>query len=160
MLRFLNIVAIVALIGSAVYAYSIKYQTSYRAEQIVKTKLEIKAERDAIAVLRAEWAYMTRPERLQALADKYLPDLKQLQVTQIASAQSIPDKGARTDSIGQTLDALGLDPAATPSDPTQAPATTPKATASATATNAAKPATNAAATNAKAPAASHERRKP
>ena len=61
MLRFLNLIAIVALIGSAVYAYTIKYQTSYRAEQIAKTKIEIKTESDAIAVLRAEWAYMTRP---------------------------------------------------------------------------------------------------
>ena len=81
-----------ALIGSAVYAYSIKYQTSYRAEQIAKTKLEIKAERDAIAVLRAEWAYMTRPERLQPLADKYLPDLEPLQLTQIVTSQSLPQK--------------------------------------------------------------------
>jgi cell division protein FtsL len=160
MLRFLNIVAFVALLGSAVYAYTIKYQTSYRAEQIVKTKLEIKAERDAIAVLRAEWAYMTRPERLQQLADKYLPDLKQLQVAQLATAQSVPDKAARTDSIGQTLDALGLDPAATPSDTTQPPATTPRTTASATATSAAEPATTAKAPTAKAPAVSHERRKP
>lgn len=126
MLRFLNIVAIVALVGSAVYAYTIKYQTSYRAEQIAKTKIEIKAERDAIAVQRADWAYMTRPERLQQLADKYLPDLKQLDVKQIVSAQSLPDKAAHVDSIGRTLDALGLAGAATPlAAPTTAP-TTPK----------------------------------
>jgi hypothetical protein len=75
MLRLFNILAIVLLIASAVYAYTIKYQTAYRYEQIAKTKIEIKAERDALAVLRAEWAYMTRPERLQQLADQYLPDL-------------------------------------------------------------------------------------
>ena len=126
MLRLLNIVAILILVGSAVYAYSIKYQTSFRAEQIVKTKLEIKAERDAIAVLRAEWAFMTRPERLQQLADAHLPDMKQLEVTQIVTAQSLPDKLARVDSIGQKLDALGLSMAATPpAGPT--PPTTPKA---------------------------------
>ncbi|NBV94781.1 MAG: hypothetical protein EBT19_05155 [Methylocystaceae bacterium] len=50
MLRFLNLVAIAALISSAVYAYTIKYQTSYRAEQIAKTKIEIKAESDATPV--------------------------------------------------------------------------------------------------------------
>ena len=73
MLRFLNIVAILALVGSAVYAYSIKYQTSYRAEQIVKDQASrSRQERDAIAVLRAEWSYMTRPERIQQLADRYL----------------------------------------------------------------------------------------
>jgi hypothetical protein len=126
MLRFLNIVAICALVGSAVYAYSIKYQTSYRAEQIAKTKIEIKAERDAIAVLRADWAYMNRPERLQPLAEKYLPDLKPLQVTQIVPAQSLPQK-SHGDSIGAKLSEIGLSLPASPPATTAAPTTTPKA---------------------------------
>jgi len=124
MLRLLNIVAILALIGSAVYAYSIKYQTAYRAEQIAKTKIEIKQERDAIAVLRADWAYMTRPERLQPLADKYLPDLKPLQVTQLVSATALPQK-SRNDSIGDKLSEIGLGMSATPAAAAATP-TTPK----------------------------------
>ena len=91
MLRFLNIAAIFALVGSAIYAYSIKYQTSYRSEQIAKTKLEIKAEHDAIAVLRAEWSFMTRPERIQQLADGYL-DLQPLAVDKIVSARALPER--------------------------------------------------------------------
>jgi hypothetical protein len=129
MLRFLNIVAIVALIGSAVYAYSIKYQTSFQAEQILKMKHEITAERNAIAVLRAEWSFLTRPERLQQLSDRYL-DLQQLGVNQIVSASVIPDKAERVDSIGQRLNSLGLDgstSAVTTSGAEAAP-TTPKST--------------------------------
>ncbi len=125
MIRLLNILAITALVGSAVYAYSIKYQTSYRAEQIAKTKLEIKAERDALAVLRADWAFMTRPERLQPLADQYLPDMKPLQVTQLVSAQALPQK-ARTDTIGAKLSEIGLSASATPPTMPAAPTTTPK----------------------------------
>lgn len=125
MLRILNILAICALVGSAVYAYTIKYQTSYRAEQIAKTKLEIKAERDAIAVLRADWSYMTRPERLQPLADKYLPDFTPLQVTQLISPQSLPQK-TRSDSIGAKLSEIGLSAPATPPAAPAAPTTTPK----------------------------------
>lgn len=120
MLRFLNLVAISALIGSAVYAYTIKYQTSYRAEQIAKTKIEIKAESDAIAVLHAEWAYMTRPERLQQLADKYLIDFKPLDVKQLIVATALTDKAARMDMIGGKLDALGLGLAATSAVASQA----------------------------------------
>ncbi|OAI27587.1 hypothetical protein A1351_01505 [Methylosinus sp. R-45379] len=124
MLRILNVVAILALIGSGFYAYSIKYQTMLRAEQINKMKREAKSERDAIAVLRAEWAFMTRPERVQDLADKYL-DLKPVAVTQIATAQSLPEKPERIDSIGRKLDALGLGGAATTPAASEAP-TTPK----------------------------------
>ncbi len=126
MLRFLNIIAILVLVGSAVYAYSIKYQTSYRAEQIAKTKIEIRQERDAIAVLRADWAYMTRPERIQQLADAYLPGMKQLDATQIVAAQSLPERAPRVDSIGQKLDSLGLSMPATPPVPGGASTTTPK----------------------------------
>ena len=132
MLRFLNLVAIAALIGSAVYAYTIKYQTSYRAEQITKTKIEIKTESDAIAVLRAEWAYMTRPERLQQLADQYLIDFKPLDVKQLIVASALPDKAARTDMIGGKLDALGLGLAATPPVASQASVNATAASASKT----------------------------
>jgi cell division protein FtsL len=126
MLRFFNIVVVLVLVGSAVYAYSIKYQTILRAEQITKMKHEVKAERDAIAMLRAEWAYLTRPERIQELADKHL-DLQPLSVGQIVSAQSLPEKPERIDSIGRKLDALGLGGAATTPGSGGEPApTTPK----------------------------------
>ncbi len=128
MLRLLNILAVAILISSAVYAYSIKYQTAYRLEQITKTKLEIKAERDAIAVLRAEWAYMTRPERLQPLADRYLPELKPLQVSQLVTAASLPNK-THTDTIGAKLSEIGLSAPATPPAAPSAPTTTPKSEA-------------------------------
>ncbi len=128
MLRFLNIATIVALVGSAVYAYSIKYQTSYRAEQIAKTKLEIKAEHDAIAVLRAEWSFLTRPERIQQLSERYL-DLQPLALDKIVTARALPERAPRVDAIAAKIGMLGL--ASTPAaDPKAAP-TTPKASASA-----------------------------
>ncbi|ATQ68382.1 MULTISPECIES: cell division protein FtsL [Methylosinus] len=125
MLRFLNVVAIVALIGSAVYAYSIKYQTILRAEQITKLKHKVKAEQDAIAVLRAEWSFITRPERVQELSDKYL-DLEPLDVRRIVTAQSLPEKAERVDSIARKLDALGLGGAATTPAASEPTPTTPK----------------------------------
>ncbi len=124
MLRFLNIAAILALIGSAVYAYSIKYQTSYRSEQIAKTKLEIKAEHDAIGVLRAEWAFLTRPERIQQLADRYLPDLQPLTVDKVVAARALPERAGHVDAIGKEIDMLGL--ASTPPADASAAPTTPK----------------------------------
>ena len=38
MIRFLHFAAITALVGSAGYAYSIKYETLYHAEQVAKLK--------------------------------------------------------------------------------------------------------------------------
>jgi cell division protein FtsL len=114
--RLLNFLAIAALIGSAIYAYTIKYETIFHAEKIVKLKHEIKAEQDQIGMLRAEWAHLTRPERVQALADKFL-DLQPIALTQIVSADALPGKAPRIDAIGRKLEALGLsEPTNTPVD--------------------------------------------
>lgn len=114
MLRFLNVLTFVCLLGSAGYAYSVKYETIYRAEQIAKLEREIKAERDAIAVLRAEWAYATRPDRIQTLADKYL-DLVVAKPIQVLDIAILPERSARVDVIGRKLEELGL------SEPTNTP---------------------------------------
>lgn len=116
MVRLLNFLAIAALIGSAIYAYTIKYETIFHAEKIVKLKHEIKAEHDQIGMLRAEWAHLTRPERVQALADKFL-DLQSIALNQIVSADALPGKAPRIDAIGRKLEALGLaEPTNTPVD--------------------------------------------
>jgi hypothetical protein len=105
--RFLHIAAILALIGSALYAYRIKYDTIYLAEQLAKRRNQISREREAIAVLKAEWQLANRPDRIQALADK-ASDLQQASVQQIVRWQDIPMRAAPVDSIGQKLEALGL----------------------------------------------------
>jgi cell division protein FtsL len=107
MWRLLHFTAIVALIGSAGYVYSVKYQTIYDYEQIVKSRHLVDKERDAINVLRAEYAHLTRPDRLQALADKQL-DMQPLALNQIVKADSLPEAAPKVDSIGRKLESLGL----------------------------------------------------
>ena len=116
MLRILNVLAIATLIGSAVYAYSIKYQTILFSEQIVKAQNEIQHEHDNIAMLRAEWAYLIRPERIQELADQHL-NLQQLGLDQIVKVTDLPNRLPKVDDIGRELDSLGLGkPTNTPRD--------------------------------------------
>ncbi|MGQ0443665.1 MAG: cell division protein FtsL [Beijerinckiaceae bacterium] len=106
-MRILNILAIAALIGSAIYAYTIKYETIFHAETIVKLQHEIKLEHDQIGTLRAEWAHLARPERIQALADRFL-DLQPIALNQIVRPEALPGKAPRVDAIGRKLEALGL----------------------------------------------------
>jgi cell division protein FtsL len=127
MLKLLHVVAIGALISSAVYAYSIKYESTFAAEEVQRLKKRVHRERDAIAVLRAEWQHLNRPERLQALADRHL-DMQPLGVAQITRWQDIPMKGPRQDSIGRKLDDLGLSGMVT-SSITPAPAAKPQSEA-------------------------------
>lgn len=127
MIKLLHVVAIGALVSSALYAYSIKYETTLQAEQLQKLKAKAQRERDAIAVLKAEWQFLNRPERLQALADKHL-DLQPLHITQIVRLSDIPNRGPKVDSIGRKLEDLGLGlPTETPRDRKSNTATTPGA---------------------------------
>jgi hypothetical protein len=116
MIKVLHFIAISALVGSAGYAYSIKYETLYHAEQVVKLKGKVQRERDAIAVLRAEWAHLNRPDRLQAAVESHL-DLKPMSVQQLARLADLPNRPPREDGIGRKLEALGLlEPTSTPKD--------------------------------------------
>jgi cell division protein FtsL len=125
MVRLLNLFAILALVGSAIYAYSIKYETIFHAEKIAELKHQIKNEEDAIGMAKAEWAHVTRPERVRLLADKLL-DLQPMALTQIVGPEALPEKGMRIDEIGRKLEALGLsEPTNTPRDGTDVAPVTP-----------------------------------
>ncbi|MGX1785699.1 cell division protein FtsL [Bosea sp. NPDC055332] len=127
MIKLLHVIAIGALVSSALYAYSIKYETTLQAEQLQKLKAKAQREREAIAVLKAEWQFLNRPERLQALADKHL-DLQPLTTAQIVRLSDIPNRGPKVDSIGRKLEDLGLGlPTETPRDRKSNTATTPGA---------------------------------
>ena len=82
----------------------------------MKLQHQIKLEQDQIGTLRAEWAHLTRPERIQALADKFL-DLQPVALNQIVRVEALPNKAQRGDAIGSKLEALGLaEPTNTPGD--------------------------------------------
>ncbi|MBN9436519.1 hypothetical protein [Bosea sp. (in: a-proteobacteria)] len=125
MIKLLHVIAIGALVSSALYAYSIKYETTLEAEQLQKLKAKAQRERDAIAVLKAEWQFLNRPDRLQALADRHL-DLQPLAINQIVRLSDIPNRGPKVDSIGRKLEDLGLGlPTETPRNVKSNSSTTP-----------------------------------
>jgi hypothetical protein len=105
MLRLLNILALLGLIGTAAWAYSIKYETIYYAEQVKKLEKRLDRERDAITVLRAEWQHVNKPTRLQILSDRHL-QLQALQATQIAKASDLPERAKEQDVLANKLDQL------------------------------------------------------
>ena len=124
MIRFLNIVAVLCLIGSAAYAYSIKYETLYWSEQAAKLKGRIARERDSIAVLKADWQHLNRPDRLQAVVERHL-DLQPISVQQLARLSDLPDKAPRIDEIARLLQG-GATPKEKRPDPRTTGATTPR----------------------------------
>jgi cell division protein FtsL len=72
MLRFVNICLVLGLVALAYVIYQVKYETRGLDAEIASLNKNIDQERDAVAVLRAEWSLLNRPERIERLAKKYL----------------------------------------------------------------------------------------
>jgi len=91
MLRLINLAVIGALVLSAGWLYEIKYSSTRAAERVAKLRAEIRREHDSIAALRAEWAQLDNPDRIQILARRHLT-LKPVEATQFDSLDRLPDK--------------------------------------------------------------------
>lgn len=72
MVRLLNILVICALVLAAATVYKIKFDSTLQAARVAKLHNQLRHERDAIAVLRAQWARLDTPSRIQQLADRFL----------------------------------------------------------------------------------------
>ena len=92
-IRLLNICVIVALVLAAVDVYTIKFESTRQAQRLAKMRQEIRRENDAIADLKAEWARLDRPTRVQALANRHLK-LKQIDVWQFDRLDNLPPRPA------------------------------------------------------------------
>ena len=110
-MRFIHLLVIGALVFAAAYVYRIKMESTERTERVLRLRAQIREERDAIAVLRAEWAKLDSPLRLQGLAERHLP-LRPLNANQYDSLKSLPDRPPRffkqdePDPIGAMLDTI------------------------------------------------------
>ena len=80
-MRLLNILVICTLVLAAAAVYKIKFDSTLQSARVGKLNVELRRERDAIAALRAEWASLNTPARIQGLAERHLA-LQPMRATQ------------------------------------------------------------------------------
>jgi hypothetical protein len=110
-MRIIHLLVIAALVFAAAYVYRIKMDSTARVERVLRLHAEIREQRDAIAVLRSEWAKLDAPLRLQGLAERHLA-MKPLVATQYDSLKNLPErppsfvKKGDPDPIGAMIEAI------------------------------------------------------
>jgi len=108
--RLLHLIVVATLVIAAIHVYKIKFESTLQAERLAKLGVEIGHERDRIAALRAEWAQLDSPARIQALAQRHLA-LKPIDPTQIEQLDHLPDGVAAdppTGSVPATVPTGGV----------------------------------------------------
>jgi hypothetical protein len=105
--RIFNVFALGALVGAAGLAYKVKYEATLHAEEVAKLRRAIEKERDGIAVLKAEIARRTRPDRIQQLAERYIP-VEKFTTAKLTTPAELPPKPEPVDLIAQKLEMLGV----------------------------------------------------
>lgn len=113
-MRLLNIMVIGALILAASFVYKIKFDSTLQAERVAKVAGELRRERNAIATLRAEWAKLDTPGRIQGLANRHLV-LRPIAPTQFDNLDRLPERPpvvvqpAANDPIGAMIAPIAPD---------------------------------------------------
>lgn len=100
MRSFLFIGLALAVMGLAFWAYSENYRTQASIAVVEDLHRDIASSRARLAVLKAEWAYLNRPDRLRDLAEMNFKTLELLPLT--------PDQFGAIDQIAFPSDELPI----------------------------------------------------
>lgn len=113
-MRIIHFLVVCALIYAASYVYRIKMDSTSRTERVSRLQAQVREQREAIAILRAEWARLDAPQRLKILAERHLK-LKPIEVGQFDSLKGLPERPpslvppGTSDPIGAMIEIIDPD---------------------------------------------------
>ncbi|MDX3925065.1 MAG: hypothetical protein QHC90_04550 [Shinella sp.] len=96
MFRTFDVILIAVMTAAATITYSIKHQAENKLSEVRKLDAEIKLEEDTIDLLKADWALLTQPNRLNRLVKVFEHDLQLVptESTQLAQPNELPMRAA------------------------------------------------------------------
>ena len=89
--KFLNACLVLAALISGFFLYSLEHSTRGLERSITQLQREISEEHESIKVLGAEWSSLTRPDRLQKLAQENLK-LETVTASQFVSESQLVER--------------------------------------------------------------------
>jgi len=92
MIRWLQVVSVVAAAGSAVFVFQVKYRAEAVAQHATQLQRELDEEKETQSLLEAEWSLLIQPARVQDLTERHHDVLKlePLDPRQITRIENLP----------------------------------------------------------------------
>ncbi|MDA0662331.1 MAG: hypothetical protein O3B08_05795 [Proteobacteria bacterium] len=80
----------IGLAGIAGFAlFNISFKVEQLESELSQLNQQILKEQNAVHVLRAEWSYLNRPENIENLARRHLPDLRYPETSQVGGLDDL-----------------------------------------------------------------------
>lgn len=92
MIRWLQVLSVVAAGAAAVFVFQVKYRAESVAEHASALQREIDQERETLSLLEAEWSLLIQPTRVQELVTRHADALKLVPVApaQVTRIENLP----------------------------------------------------------------------
>jgi hypothetical protein len=92
MIRWLQVLSVVAAAGAAVFVFQVKYRAETVADRAASLQREIDQENETLSLLKAEWSLLIQPSRMQELVERHtdLLKLQPLDPAQITKLEMLP----------------------------------------------------------------------
>ena len=88
MIKITHFLILISVLGIIFFNYEVKNNYHYKEKEILKLKNLISEKKENIRLMKAELAYLSRPERLQSIAKQQL-NMKEILPTDIWNINDI-----------------------------------------------------------------------
>jgi cell division protein FtsL len=119
-----TIVWLVLVVGVGYAMFQVKYEVMRQENALASLNKQIAQNREQLRVLNAEWSYLTRPDRLERLAARYL-NLGPIRAAQIVAPTDVPERPNATGPLAAPATA-SVDPSAASRPATAVDASIPR----------------------------------
>jgi hypothetical protein len=103
-----SLIAVWLLLAAVAVAamFHIAFEVEKLEARLYDTNRQIVREQETIHILQAEWSYLNRPQRLELLSEKWLPNLVPVASTQFITFARLPKRS----EVGGAIDAPSFAP--------------------------------------------------
>ena len=100
MIRPFTLIAVGLIALMSVALFQVKYEVRDLEVELSVLNKQALADEEAIQVLKAEWSFLNRPDRLQALAERHL-ELEPVAALQVGALYRIPARAGTAEALSQ-----------------------------------------------------------